>query len=66
MVLYERDADSGKLKKLDSVSRDPQGLKGLDFAIRVRFSPDGKQVYVRDGERGGITTFELLDGGKFG
>ena len=58
-VLMRRDKKTGKLEILDS-AREGQGeVTGLAFAIDALFSPDGKFVYVLDGEGGGIATFAI-------
>jgi 6-phosphogluconolactonase (cycloisomerase 2 family) len=55
VILYKRDLESGQLEPLH-VLKQGDGVHGLSWMPRVRFSPDARQVYVLDGAAGGITT----------
>lgn len=63
-VLYARDGETGRLTRLHALHSNDEGVEGLDFAIRARFSPEGRHLYVLDGEDGGLTTLEIQTGGR--
>jgi len=63
VTLYSRDAKTGKLAE---VSRQQQGLEGVDglgFPIAVTISPDSRFVYVTSPSgTGSLTAFSIKDG----
>jgi 6-phosphogluconolactonase (cycloisomerase 2 family) len=62
VVLFKRDPESGRLEQLHVV-RSQDGVQGLSFPVRARFSLDGQHVYALEGARcGGISAFKFTPG----
>ena len=58
-VLMHCDTNTGQLKILHSVRQGEDEVTGLDWPIDANFSPDGRFVYVLDGNKGGIMIFKV-------
>lgn len=70
VVLFERDAKTGKLTQLDVAQNEVDNVIGLEWAIDVSFSHDSKFVYAIDSRgpsikfgirAGSVTAFRITD-----
>lgn len=59
IVLFDRNQESGRLTFVDKMQDGINGAEGLQGAIGVAFSPDGKHIYVASRASKAIATFGL-------
>ena len=63
VTLYSRDAKTGKLTEVSRQQQGIEGVDGLNFPIAVTISPDSRFVYVTSPTgTGSLTTFSIKDG----
>ena len=58
VVVFARDAATGKLTFVEAQIDGEDGVDGLEFARKVTLSPDGAHVYVSGGGDNAIAVFE--------
>lgn len=59
ITAYERDAESGSLKEIHTVSTLPETFKGENTCAEVRITPDGKFVYGSNRGHDSIAVFAV-------
>lgn len=63
VTLYSREAKTGKLTEVSRQQQGVEGVDGLNFPIAVTISPDSRFVYVTSPTgTGTLTTFSIKEG----
>jgi 6-phosphogluconolactonase (cycloisomerase 2 family) len=63
LVLFDYDADRGKLTARQTLSSLPKGFAGTNFTSEVAVSPDGKFVYAANRLHDSIAWFPVAEDG---
>ena len=64
LVLFDYDADAGKLKSRQTISTLPPGYTGSNFCSEIQVSPSGKFVYAGNRLHDSIGIFAIAENGE--
>lgn len=58
LTVFSRDAATGRLAVVQALENDEGGVMGLDDASGLAVSPDGRHLYVADGDSDRLSLFD--------
>jgi 6-phosphogluconolactonase len=64
IVLFDYDADTGKLTERQTISTLPEGFAGSNFCSEILVSKDGKSVYAGNRLHDSIGIFQVMENGE--
>src|SRR5256714_1809556 len=64
LVLYDYDAERGRLTAQQTISTLPEGFRGTNFTSEVRISRDARFLYAANRLHDNIAWFAIGDGGR--